>query len=146
MNLNHRLTSNGFLFKEKEKEKNIRKDAIQKYGFTIKDMVRIKQGEDYIDPDGVKVDNRELTLPPFRPRSYAFCTDTAFAPSIVPVIKGVDILYHESTFTEEFQHRAKKTKHSTAKEAATIAQMAGVKRPQSHSESCRLPAGFLSIY
>ena len=49
-----------------------------------------------------------------------------FDESIVPIIKDTDVLYHESTFLEKHEHLAKPTKHSTAKQAASIAKQANV--------------------
>jgi len=126
--LKHGIASNGFLFKEKLKEKNIRKELIDYYKLSIKDIVKIKQGDSFVDEDGNIISNERLTHSPFKQRSYAFCSDTAFEPSIVPIIKGADILYHESTFVDDMKQRAKETYHSTAKEAAEIAKMAGVKQ------------------
>jgi len=70
--------------------------------------------------------NAEVTYPPNKQKSYAFCSDTAYNESIIPIIKNVDALYHESTFLEKHAHLAPKTKHSTAKQAARIAEMANV--------------------
>ncbi len=124
--LRHGIASNGFLFKEKVKERNIKKEFIDYYNLTIKDIVKIKNGEDFMDKEGNVIPNRRLTFPPFKQRSYAFCSDTAYEPSIVSVIKGVDLLYHESTFAEDMKQRAKETYHSTAKQAAEIAKKAEV--------------------
>jgi ribonuclease Z len=126
--LKHRIPTCGFLFREKAQAPNIRKEAIQKYQLGIADMASIKRGEPYRLSDGTLIAPQELTKPAPTPRSYAFCSDTAYSPSIVPVIKNVDLLYHEATFSEEHKTLAKKTSHSTAKEAAQIALKAGVKQ------------------
>lgn len=126
--LKHSIVSNGFLFKEKPKERNLRKEMIDYYQLSIRDIVKIKNGEDFIDIEGNIVSNDRLTFPPFKQRSYAFCSDTAFEPSMVPVIEGVDILYHESTFADDMKQRAKETMHSTAKQAAEIAKRANAKK------------------
>lgn len=126
--LKHRIPTCGFLFREKAQAPNIRKEAIQKYQLGIADIARIKRGDPYHLTDGTLIDHQELTKPAPHPRSYAFCSDTAYSPSIVPVIKNVDLLYHEATFSEEHKSLAKKTCHSTAKEAAKIAQQAEVKQ------------------
>ena len=121
--LKHRVPTCGFLFREKQKEPNIRKEAISKYDLSIADIVRIKKGEPlYVD--NVLVPEEELLITPPPPRSYAFCSDTGYNPSMIPVIKNVDLLYHEATFAEEHQDLAKKTTHSTARQAATIAKEA----------------------
>jgi ribonuclease Z len=125
--LKHRIPTCGFLFREKPKEPNIRKEAILKYNLGIADIVKIKKGEPlYIDNEPVA--EKELLIPPPSPRSYAFCSDTGYNPKMVPVIKNVDLLYHEATFAEEHSDLAKKTTHSTAKQAATIAKDANAKK------------------
>ncbi len=126
--LNHRIETYGFLFEEKKKEKNIKKELISKYKLSISDILNIKKGKDYLTEKGEKIPNKELTLPDRKPRSYAYCSDTVFEPKIIPFIKNADILYHEATFTEELKETAKITKHSTASDAATIALKANVKK------------------
>ena len=81
-----------------------------------------------MDDSGLVVPNAELTIPPPPPRSYAFCTDTAFFEPVTEFIKGVDLLYHEATFLDDLEEWASKTLHSTARQAASIAKKAGVKK------------------
>ena len=88
----------------------------------------MKEGEDLRLPDGTVIANAELTVDPPPPRSYAYCSDTAYAPQLVDPLRGVDLLYHEATFTEAMADRAKETRHSTAKQAAMLAKEAGVGR------------------
>ena len=126
--LKHRIPTCGFLFREKPKEPNIRKDAIKKYNLSIADIVRIKKEDDYYGNEGEIIDSTKLLLPSPVPRSYAFCSDTKYYPKIIPVIQGVDLLYHEATFADEHEKLAKKTTHSTARQAAIIARDAGVKK------------------
>ncbi|NPA37120.1 MAG: ribonuclease Z [Chlorobi bacterium] len=122
--LKHRVPTCGFLFREKQKEPNIRKEAITKYSLGIADIVKIKRGEPFFDSNGQQIYAGELILPPPPPRSYAFCSDTGYNPAMIPVIKNVDLLYHEATFAEEHKELAKKTTHSTARQAAEIAKEA----------------------
>ena len=122
--LKHSINCCGFLFREKEKEANIKKECIRQYNIPIAQIVKIKQGADFITEKGETIPHEVLTTPPPPPLSYAFCSDTAFYPPIVEVIKGVDLLYHEATFTEELRDWADRTYHSTALDAAKIAQMA----------------------
>src|SRR5690606_37498468 len=86
----------------------------------------LKQGFDVENRDGVLIDYKKVTSDPNPPKSYAFCSDTAYSESIIPIIENVDVLYHESTFLEKHAQYAPKTKHSTAKEAALIAKKANV--------------------
>lgn len=126
--LNHRIKTCGFLFQEKPRELNIKKDMIERYNIPIAEIVKIKKGSDFTTQDGKTIKNQELTLPPMRSRSYAFCTDTLYHEPIIPIIKGVDILYHEATFADDMKKRAEETYHSTAKQAAAIAKKAQVKK------------------
>ncbi|CAM1340490.1 ribonuclease Z [Tenacibaculum amylolyticum] len=125
--LRHRVYTNGFLFKEKPKPRNLHLDNIKQYDeIETCDYYNIKAGKDFILSTGEIVPNEELTTDPVRPKSYAFCSDTMFKPDIVPIIEGVDILYHEATFLKELEHLCEKTKHSTAEQAAIIAKDANV--------------------
>ncbi len=124
--LTHRIYTNGYLFKEKEGARKLRVEVAQKYGVDIAFYNNIKQGKDVILDDGRRIANKELTADPPPPKRYAFCSDTAYKPDIVPQINKVDVLYHESTFLEEHLDLCAYTKHSTAKQAATIAKEATV--------------------
>lgn len=120
--LNHRIPCTGFLFKEKTKPRKINPSAIAQYCIPKHAINNLKKGMDYIAFDTKKViKNEELTLKPAKSRSYAFCSDTKYLESIAPKIEGVDLLYHEATFMQNEEKRAKETFHSTACEAAQIA-------------------------
>jgi ribonuclease Z len=121
----HRIPTCGFLFREKPRERNILKEKIVRYGIPVKQIVEIKKGADLVLPDGNVVPNDELTLPPRNPRSYAYCSDTRPNPDIVPLIRNVDLLYHETTFLDEDTKLAHETFHSTARQAAELARSAG---------------------
>ena len=122
--LNHRIQCCGFLFEEKEKEANIKKGQLKKYQIPIRDIKNIKAGADFVTEEGEIISNKKLVIPPLKPRSYAFCSDTAYHEKIIPIIQDVDLLYHEATFADSEQALAKATFHSTGKEAAQIAQKA----------------------
>ncbi|MGY6650371.1 ribonuclease Z [Wenyingzhuangia sp. IMCC45574] len=127
--LDHRVYTNGYLFQEKPDLRKINIDAVRAIPeIEICDYHNLKNGKDYTKSDGTIIKNEELTLPPRETQSYAFCSDTAYKPDIVPIIKGVSLLYHESTFLEDNKHLTERTKHSTAKEAAQIAKAAQVKK------------------
>ena len=116
----------GFLFKEKERSRHLIKDMLDFYQIPIKARHGIKMGDNYLTDDGDLIPNSKLTLEASKPRSYAFCTDTAYFPRIVPIINKVDLLYHEATFLKNDAKRAKSTYHSTAEQAAKIADEAKV--------------------
>lgn len=124
----HSIPTSGFLFKEKAKPANISKEAIKEYNIPIAKIKDIKAGSDFFTEEGIVIPNNKLTTPPIPSKSYAFCTDTAFHPPIAAIVKGVDLLYHESTFLEKLKDLASKTLHSTAKEAAEMAKLSGAKK------------------
>lgn len=126
--LKHRLPTCGFLFREKPVANHIKRDMIDFYKVPLFLINRIKNGEDFVCEDGTVVPNSRLTIPSDPPRSYAYCSDTLYYPAISEQLNGVDLLFHEATFLETEKNRAKQTMHSTAKQAAEIARISGVKR------------------
>ncbi|OBX21000.1 MULTISPECIES: ribonuclease Z [Bizionia] len=124
--LDHRIYTNGFLFKEKPGERKLDMNAVLNADIDVAYYRKLKQGFDVENKDGIIISNHEVTNEPIKPKSYAFCSDTAYSEAIIPIIKGVDLLYHESTFLEKHEKLAAPTKHSTAKQAASIAKQAGV--------------------
>ncbi len=124
--LNHRVYTNGYLFCEKPGERKLDIDSVTKYGIDKAYFRNIKNGKDVVLDTGEIIANGLLSFDPPKPKSYAFCSDTAYKPDIVPLITGVDALYHEATFLESEADLAVKTKHATAKEAAKIAKDAKV--------------------
>jgi ribonuclease Z len=126
--LAHRLRCSGFLFREKPKPRRIDKDRLPP-GLPILQVAGLKRGEDVRDEQGNVIHtNAALTFSPRRARSYAYCSDTGYHEPIIDQIKGVDLLYHEATFTDDEAAKALETYHSTARNAATIALKAGVTR------------------
>ena len=126
--LNHRIETWGFVFREKEKERNLRKDFVKRYAPGVEQMHRIKRGDDFILSNGDVLKNAKITQDPPLPRSYAYCSDTAYDLNIVPFIRSVDLLYHEATFDDAMADVAAEKYHSTARQAAQIAAEARVGR------------------
>lgn len=122
----HRVYTNGFLFREKPGERKLDLDAALNLNIDTCYYRNIKQGKDVILDSGERIENARLTLDPSPTKSYAFCSDTAYNEAVIPLIENVDLLYHESTFLEQHHDMAAQTGHSTAKQAAIIAQKAGV--------------------
>lgn len=125
--LDHRIYTNGFLFKEKEGLRKLDIDAVEEANIDLAYFRKLKQGFDVVNEEGVLIDNKKVTKPATKLKSYAFCSDTMYKEAIVPIIKNVDVIYHESTFLEKHANLAIKTKHSTAKQAAKIAKQANAK-------------------
>lgn len=124
--LKHRIPCMGFRIDEKPREANVNKEAIEKYNLGVEQIKLIKEGADITLENGITLFNKDLILEPLPLRSYSYCSDTAFAPEIIPFIENSTCLYHESTFLNEMESRAKETFHSTAGQAAIIAQKANV--------------------
>ena len=125
--LDHRIYCNGYLFKEKPKDRHLNMQEIVKYPeIETCDYHLLKKGKDFVLSDGFVLKNENLTKDPNPSVSYAFCSDTRYNESIIPIIEGVDVLYHEATFLHELKEMADYTGHTTALEAATIAQKAKV--------------------
>ena len=126
--LKHRIYCTGFLFKEKPLPRNVDKYKLEKLNISVADILKLKKGLDVVNEDGKLIKNKEATIAPPLPRSYAYCSDTIFYKKIVLYIMDVNLVYHESTFLEDKKDRAKKTFHSTAKQAAEIATLANAKK------------------
>ncbi len=126
--LKHRAPACGFLFREKPAELNIKKEIIRKYNPGVRQIVQIKKGGDLMLEDGRLIPNKELTLEPWKPRSYAYCSDTAYYPVISEYVKDVDLLYHEATFAPEDEELASDTMHSTSEQAALIARKSNARK------------------
>lgn len=124
--LDHRIPCCGFLFREKPGRRHILRDMIDCYEIPISQIDNIKNGKDWTTPDGDVIENSRLTTPADPTRSYAYCSDTRYMPQLYRLVEGVNLLYHESTYTEECKERAKLYYHSTAQQAATVARDAHV--------------------
>ncbi len=126
--LKHRVPTCGFLFEEKQRDRHIKRDMIDFYEIPVSRIQKIKQGEDFVTKEGEIIKNEVLTTAPESPKRFAYCSDTAYSEKIIPIIEGVDCLYHEATFRNNELPRSLNTQHSTAALAATIAKKANVKK------------------
>lgn len=127
--LNHRIETYGYIFREKEPMMNVRKEKIDEYGLSLTEIGTVKRGEDVIrehaDGGSETLPFAELGYKPFEPRSFAYCSDTAPFPKEAEWVRGVDLLYHEATYTNEYADQAAKRYHSTTLQAAQCALEAG---------------------
>lgn len=126
--LRHRVYTNGFLIKEKPGPRKLNPEAAAAAGIDKAYFLKLKQGQDVPNEQGEMIPFKTVTLDPYPPRSYAYCSDTAYNEAMIPQIKGVDTLYHESTFLNQHEQLCEPTLHSTAAQAASIAKQAGVER------------------
>lgn len=124
----HRVPCCGYLFREKPTLPHVRPEMLQAYQIPVSQVNNIKAGADWVEEDGTVIPNSRLTTPAEPPRAFAYCSDTLYQSRLAEWVKGVDLLYHESTFNEENIMRAKQTCHSTARQAAMIARDAQAKR------------------
>ena len=122
----HRIYTNGFLFKEKPNERKLNIGAVLDANINKAYYRKLKQGADVENEEGILISNESVTKDPLPSKSYAFCSDTVYNEKIIPIIKDTTILYHESTFLDKNENLCERTKHSTARQAATIAKMANV--------------------
>ncbi|MGC6525159.1 MAG: ribonuclease Z [Flavobacteriaceae bacterium] len=124
--LDHRVYTNGFLFKEKAFDRKLLVDKAEAKHIDVAYYRKLKQGADVLNSHGELISNADVTTEGIPSKSYAFCSDTAYCEAIIPIIKNVDVLYHEATFLDAHANLCAKTKHSTAKQAAEIAKKATV--------------------
>ena len=126
--MRHRIPCAGYLFSEKPRRANLLKDRLPA-GLSSQQLARLAQGEDLAaDEQQPGLRHADVSGPVPTPRRYAFCSDTLYTPALAELIRGVDLLYHEATFLEELRERAAQTHHSTARQAAQLAEAAGAKR------------------
>lgn len=124
--LQHRIACTGFLFQEKDRPRRLLRHKLPDE-VPVEVMRQLKEGHDIMDDQGqVLYAVEDYTTPGPKARSYAYCSDTRFNEPMVPLIKGVDLLYHEATFLDDNLARAEEVYHSTARQAGEIAAQAGV--------------------
>lgn len=126
--LYHRLPCTGFIFREKPKLPHLRGDVLDFYKVPLSERGAIREGADFVTEDGVLVPNSRFVLPPEPSVSYAYCSDTMMDERVAKAVEGVDVLYHEATYSDEMAVQAREYGHSTAAQAGRIARMAGVKK------------------
>lgn len=120
--LEHRVACCGFLFREKPTLPHIRRDMIDFYHIPVCHINNIKNGLDWVTPEGEVIPHERLTVAAEKPRAYAYCSDTRYMPSLHRLVEGVDVLYHESTYASAQEDRARLFYHSTVRQAALVAR------------------------
>src|SRR6201999_4301318 len=122
------IPTTGFLFRQKTRLRKIIKSKIAELGIPVEYYSAIKKGADYTSPEGTVYKNADITTSPEAPKTYAYCSDTLYNPNYFKQISNADMLYHEATFLNNMLDRAKMTHHTTALQAAQIAEMTNVKK------------------
>jgi len=125
----HRVPTTGFIIEEKHHLKKLNIDVCNRYKIPFTFYNDIKMGKDYLIPDTRElIKNSTLTFPGIEPMRYAYCSDTMYTNSLINIVSGADVLYHEATFMHNMLSRAIDTMHTTARQAGIIAKNAGVKK------------------
>ena len=126
--LDHRIDCNGFLFRQKKRNRKLLKEKIEEFKIPVEYYTALKKGVDYTAPDGTVFKNEILTSNPEEPKSYAYCSDTIYSETYFKQISNVDLLYHESTFLNDMLERAQSTYHTTALQAGQVALKTNAKK------------------
>ncbi len=124
--MKHRMRTYGYRFDETHKERNLRKELIGKYGLTVDEILALKAGNDVKRENGDILDVKSFTHPITEPKSYAYCSDTIYDEELIAYIQGVTMLYHETTYTDDMRVQAKERMHTTALQAAELAEKSKV--------------------
>ena len=124
----HRIPTTGFILREQPREPGVRREVVRSRALVPSEILQLKKGRDVTRSNGETIRFDEACHPVPPGRSYAFAADTKYWQSVVEAVRGVDLLYHEATFTEAMKSRAAKTFHSTAAQAARVAAEAEVGR------------------
>lgn len=124
----HRIECWGFIVREKKKLRKIIAEKTKQYNIPSTSFSKLQQGEDYVSPEGTLIKNELVTTENTKAKSYAFCADTKYDEALIDIIKDIDLIYHETTYTAPFAEKAAERFHSTSKQAATIALKSNVKK------------------
>ena len=125
--MKHRVPTYGYSFEEQSKRPNVDKEMIKEYALTTLEIQQALRGEN-IEKDGEIISPNQVLLPPAKPLKFVHCSDSLYKEALVEWISDADLLYHEATFLEKEKDRAKATMHSTAADAAKIAQKSKAKK------------------
>lgn len=126
--LYHRVPCTGFIFREKPKLRHLIGDMVRFFKIPVSQLQSIKEGADYVTPDGTVIGNNRLTTDADPAVSYAYCSDTLYDQRVAEAVSGVDVIYHEATYADCDSAKAHQRGHSTAGEAARIAHQAGASK------------------
>lgn len=126
--LNHTKFCMGFRFQEKDKPGKVDAEKAKAKGISedwqYKDL---KAGKDVELDDGTVVKSADIVGHPRPGDSFAYITDTKYCPNSVKLGMNTNVLYHEATFSDSLSDKAEETGHSTAKDAARVANEAKTK-------------------
>ena len=123
----HRIPCWGFRFDQVRAPRRVNPEKAIEYGVPAAFFDRLKWGEDYTR-NGQVVKNEMVTNEAPKAKSYAYSADTIYDEELIEKVKGVDLLYHETTYLKDLSERAALRFHSTTAQAACIAKRAKVGR------------------
>jgi ribonuclease Z len=124
----HRIPCWGFRFDQVRAPRRVNPEKAIEHGVPAAFYDRLKWGDDYTNKKGELIDNEWVTHPGVKPLSYAYSADTIYDEELIERFKGVDLLYHETTYLKDLDLRAAMRFHSTTTQAACIAKKAQVGR------------------
>jgi ribonuclease Z len=124
----HRIPCWGFLFAEKKKPRKIDSARAAAYEIPASFYEKLQEGADYVNKKGTIIPNEEVTRAAPAAKRYAFCADTLYYEALAEKVKGVDLLYHETTYLKNSTEKAFARFHSTTEQAARIATLAGAQK------------------
>lgn len=125
---NHRIECYGFTFREKKRMRKLDMEKVKSAGIPASYYKRLEEGKDYTTKENVLIRNHEVTTDGPKGKSYTFCADTKYDETLIPHILEADMIYHETTYLDNFHERAEERFHSTSKQAAKMAKKGNVKK------------------
>ena len=123
--LRHRVAAWGFCVSTTDDGRRIRGEALATYAVPYAAIPALRAGEDYVSPNGQRVPNDALTLPPPPRRTLAYLTDTAPLDGWPPQLPRPTLLVHDATFASDAADLAARTGHATTTQAAAFAKTSG---------------------
>lgn len=124
----HGIDCWGFLFRQKKNPRTVLPHRAGSYGIPVSYYESLQQGKDYVHPKGTIIPNEEVTSANSPAAAYAYCADTIFDAGLAETVRGVDLLYHETTYLRDQEEKAMLRHHSTTLQAGKLATMAGAKK------------------
>ena len=124
----HRVPCWGFKFEQVRAPRKINVGKARIHNIPALFFDRLKAGDDFVNAEGRIIKNELVTEAAPKPKSYAFCADNTFHAELIEKVRGVDLLYHETTYLKDLEERAASRFHATTHQAALIAKMANVKK------------------
>ena len=120
--LDHRIPTQGFIFKTKETNRNIIPEKIQEFGLTHQEIKELKAGNTIVTSNGITVTTENACFPPKPDCTYVFASDTKPISNFPELAYDCNLLYHEATYLADLETLAIERGHSTSTHAATAAK------------------------